>query len=165
MHAGYTGIASRSASPKNARGRGEKARRIARGQFCEPVGRVKRHGFSFFTDRIGVALKTTYFSTTKKNEEETKSRPPFHPLPRVCRPSPHASSDHASAPAPLRIRSPFLSYDCITSPPSSDSSPPSPRALFSFPISRPAATFFAQAPPPPPTRHANTPTPPSLSVF
>jgi hypothetical protein len=26
-------------------------------------------------------------STTKKNEEEKKSRPPFHPLARVCRPT------------------------------------------------------------------------------
>jgi hypothetical protein len=42
-------------------------------------------------------------STTKKNEEETKSRPPFHPFVRVCRP-------------PARLPSSLASHDSTLTP-------------------------------------------------
>jgi hypothetical protein len=48
-------------------------------------------------------------STTKKNEEETKSRPLFHPLARVCRPParlPSSRASHDSALTPRLYRNP-----------------------------------------------------------
>jgi hypothetical protein len=69
-------------------------------------------------------------STTKKNEEETKSRPLFHPLARVC--LPHAPrTTPLSCPASTAIRNPFFpstSNPIAAASPStsSDTSPPLP---------------------------------------
>jgi hypothetical protein len=80
-----------------------------------------------------------YNSTTKKNEEETKSRPPFHPLARVCRPParlPSSCASHDSALTPRLYRNPqsatlfspsTLNPIAAASPStSSDTSPPLP---------------------------------------
>jgi hypothetical protein len=47
-------------------------------------------------DTLLTPRKLDTFSTTKKNEEEKKSRPPFHPLAWVCRPPARLPSTHGS---------------------------------------------------------------------